>query len=118
MGEILIVDDQVGIRLLLKEVFQKEGYETHIAGNGLEALKIFEQQQLDCILLDIKMPGMDGIEILKRIRQQDENVPVFMMTAYGEKDLMDEAHKLKVKKFFTKPFNIFEVRNEINELLK
>lgn len=117
MGEILIVDDQAGIRLLLNEVFQKDGYIIHMASNGLEAIQIFEQNKLDCILLDIKMPGMDGIEILKRIREQNETIPVYMMTAYGEQDLMNRAQELKVEKFFTKPFNIFDVRNDIRILL-
>jgi two-component system, response regulator, stage 0 sporulation protein F len=117
VGEILIVDDQAGIRLLLNEVFKKEGYKTHIASNGHEALELFNQNNLDCILLDIKMPGIDGIEVLTQIRAIDQNVPVFMMTAYGEKELVDMATKLDVKQFFTKPFNIFEVRDHINKLI-
>jgi len=114
---ILIVDDQAGIRLLLSEVFQNEGLTTYTASNGLEALRIFEEKQLDCILLDIKMPGMDGIEILNKIRKTNEYIPVYMMTAYGEKDLIDSANKLNVVKFFTKPFNIFEVRDSVLDLL-
>ena len=118
MSSILIVDDQVGIRLLLNEVFQNEGFTTYTASNGLEALQIFDEQQLDCILLDVKMPGMDGIEILNTIRQTNENIPVYMMTAYGEQDLIDSANKLRVKKFFTKPFNIFEVRDSVLNLFQ
>lgn len=118
MGHILIVDDQVGIRLLLSEVFKKEGYTTYIVANGIEALQVFEQNEIDCILLDIKMPGMDGIEILKKVREVDLEIPVFMMTAYGEQDLMEVATSLNVHRFFTKPFNIFDVRDTINQLLK
>ena len=117
MSSILIVDDQAGIRLLLNEVFQKEGLTTYTASNGLEGLQIFQEKQLDCILLDIKMPGMDGIEILKTIRKTNEYIPVYMMTAYGEQDLIDAANKLNVVKFFTKPFNIFEVRDSVLNLL-
>ena len=117
MSSILIVDDQAGIRLLLSEVFQNEGLTTYTASNGLEALQIFEEKQLDCILLDIKMPGMDGIEILNTIRKTNEYIPVYMMTAYGEQDLIDMANKLNVVKFFTKPFNIFEVRDSVLNLL-
>lgn len=118
MGNILIVDDQAGIRLLLNEVFVKEGYTTHVASNGHEALEIFKETELDCILLDIKMPGMDGIEVLKQIRIMNQNIPVLMMTAYGEKELVEMATKLDVVQFFTKPFNIFEVRDYINKLLR
>jgi two-component system, response regulator, stage 0 sporulation protein F len=118
VSSILIVDDQVGIRLLLNEVFQSEGFTTYTASNGLEALQIFEEQQLDCILLDVKMPGMDGIETLNIIRKKNNNIPVYMMTAYGEQDLIDSANKLNVEKFFTKPFNIFEVRDSVLNFLQ
>ena len=118
MRSILIVDDQDGIRFLLNEVFQNEGLITYTASNGIEALKIFEEKQLDCILLDVKMPGMDGIEILNTIRKTNQYIPVYMMTAYGEQDLIDSANKLNIEKFFTKPFNIFEVRDSVLNLLQ
>ena len=118
MNSILIVDDQAGIRLLLNEVFQSEGLTTYTASNGIEALKIFNEKQLDCVLLDVKMPGMDGIEILNEIRKTNKYIPVYMMTAYGEQDLIDSANKLNIEKFFTKPFNIFEVRDSVLNLLQ
>ena len=118
MNSILIVDDQAGIRLLLNEVFQSEGLTTYIASNGAEALQIFKEKQIDCILLDVKMPGMDGIEILNEIRKTNEYIPVYMMTAYGEQELIDSAIKLNIEKFFTKPFNIFEVRDSVLNLLQ
>ena len=117
MDSILIVDDQVGIRLLLKELFAKEGLATHIASNGVEAPHLFEQYEFDCVLLDVKMPGMDGIEVLKHIRSVNKTVPVFMMTAYGEQDLINQTNEYNVQKFFTKPFNIFDVRDTIIQLL-
>ena len=118
VNAILIVDDQQGIRMLLNEVFRKDGYQTFLASNGMEAIDIFSKEKVDCVLLDMKIPGMDGLEILNHLKKIDErNVPVFMMTAYGEQDLMDEALQQGVEKFFTKPFNIFDVRNEINTLL-
>ncbi|TGN35243.1 response regulator [Lysinibacillus sp. S2017] len=115
--EILIVDDQQGIRLLLNEVFQKEGFITHLAANGLDALKIAQTTNLDCVLLDMKIPGMDGLEILTRLKKENENLPVCMMTAYVEQDIMDEAKALGVARYFTKPFNIFEVRDEVKNIL-
>ncbi len=62
-GKILIVDDQFGIRILLNEVFQKEGYETYQAANGVQALDLFAKHSPDLVLLDMKIPGMDGVEI-------------------------------------------------------
>ena len=117
MKEILIVDDQQGIRLLLNEVFKKEGYTTHLAANGLDALKIAETEKIDCVLLDMKIPGMDGLEILTRLKERGIHLPVVMMTAYGEQDIMDKALELGAVQYFTKPFNIFEVRDEVNKIL-
>ena len=117
MKEILIVDDQQGIRLLLKEVFKKEGYTTHLAANGLDALRIVEEQTIDCVLLDMKIPGMDGLEILKHLKKQNEHLPVIMMTAFGEQDLIERAKSLGAERFFTKPFNIFDIRNEVKMIL-
>ncbi len=118
MRKILIIDDQPGIRLLLNEVFKKEGYTPLLAANGMEALKIFEEELIDCVLLDMKIPGMNGLEILEHLKAKNKRIPVIMMTAYGEQELIDEAMKLGASNYFTKPFNIFEVLEEVNEILK
>ncbi|HBI99956.1 response regulator [Lysinibacillus sp. FSL R7-0073] len=118
MKRLLIVDDQQGIRLLLNEVLKKEGYVTYLAANGLEALKYADEQDMDCVLLDMKIPGMDGIEILRRLKEKFPKLPVFMMTAYGELDVVQEALNLGAIRYFTKPFDIFEVRDEVNKVLQ
>lgn len=115
--ELLIVDDQQGIRLLLNEVFKKEGYQPHLAATGVEALQILENNEISLILLDMKIPGMDGIEILKRIKNIKPHIPVIMMTAYGELGVMQEAMELGALKYFIKPFDIFKVRDEVNAIL-
>lgn len=61
-GKILIVDDQYGIRILLNEIFQKEGYKTYQAANGVQALSIVEKDRPDLVILDMKIPGMDGLK--------------------------------------------------------
>ena len=81
--KILIVDDQFGIRILLNEVLQKEGYHTFQAANGVQALEITKKHSPDLVLLDMKIPGMDGIEILKRMKSIDPDIRVIIMTAYG-----------------------------------
>ena len=68
MKKILIVDDQQGIRLLLNEIFKNEGYETFLASNGIEAVQYVDNNVIDCALLDMKIPGMNGLEILKHIK--------------------------------------------------
>ncbi|MCM3722592.1 MULTISPECIES: response regulator [Solibacillus] len=118
MKGILIVDDQQGIRMLLNEVFKKEGFTTYLAANGFDAIKIAQENALDCVLLDMKIPGMDGLEILARLKEDHPELPVMMMTAYVEQHMMDRANELGVIKYFTKPFNIFEVRDEVNKLVE
>ncbi|GGA21422.1 response regulator [Psychrobacillus lasiicapitis] len=118
MKHILIVDDQLGIRMLLKEVFSQVQYEVSLAANGFEALEIASAQEIDGVLLDMKIPGMDGIQILKKLKDKWPNLPVMMMTAYGELNLIQEAMDLGASLYFTKPFDIFEVRDAVTNLLK
>lgn len=117
MKKILIVDDQQGIRLLLNEIFKKEGYETYLAANGLEAVHFIENTVMDCMLLDMKIPGMNGIEILQRVQELGQKMPIIMMTAYGEVKLVEQAKSLGATHYFTKPFDIFEMKNTVNNLL-
>ena len=118
MKKILIVDDQQGIRLLLNEVFKNEGYETFLASNGAEAIQYIENTKLDCVLLDMKIPGMNGLEILKYIKNLFASLPVVMMTGHSDMDIICNAKELGANHFFTKPFDIFEVKDTINKLLK
>ncbi|QJD86210.1 response regulator [Cohnella herbarum] len=111
---LLIVDDQVGIRILLLEVFATEGYDTFQAANGRTALEIVRNHRPDLVLLDMKIPGMDGLEILKQIKEYDRGIKVIMMTAYGELDMIKEATDLGALMHFTKPFDIDEMRLAVN----
>jgi two-component system response regulator (stage 0 sporulation protein F) len=116
--KILIVDDQNGIRVLLVEVFNGEGYKTFQASNGKIALDIVRKDAPDLVLLDMKIPGMDGLEILKHIKDIDSSIKVIMMTAYGELDMIKEATDLGALMHFTKPFDIDELRAAVNSQLK
>lgn len=111
--KVLVVDDQYGIRLLLKEVFSRDGFSIFQAADGRAALEIIQSEQPDLILLDMKMPGMDGIELLRQLRPIHPTVKVIMMTAYGELDMVAEASKLGALAHFTKPFDIEELRSEV-----
>jgi two-component system, response regulator, stage 0 sporulation protein F len=111
--KILVVDDQYGIRLLLQEVFSKENVHIFQASNGKQALEIIQAEKPDLILLDMKMPGMDGLELLRRLRKFNTESKVIMMTAYGELDMVAEASRLGALTHFTKPFDIEELRTEV-----
>jgi two-component system response regulator (stage 0 sporulation protein F) len=111
---LLIVDDQGGIRILLLEVFATEGYDTFQAANGRAALDIVRNHRPDLVLLDMKIPGMDGLEILNQIKEHDRMIKVIMMTAYGELDMIKEATDLGALMHFTKPFDIDEMRLAVN----
>ncbi len=115
---MLIVDDQNGIRVLLVEVFSNENYETFQAANGKIALEIVRAESPDLVLLDMKIPGMDGLEILKHIKAIDPHIKVIMMTAYGELDMIKQATDHGALMHFTKPFDIDDMRMEVNKQLR
>lgn len=117
MKSILIVDDQFGIRALLSEVLQKEGYKVFQAENGIDALKIITEQSPNLIFLDFKIPGMDGMEILQRLKQMENNIPVIMMTAYNDEKTVQKSLALGASLHIAKPFDINKIRQIVSELI-
>lgn len=118
MKTIMIVDDQPGIRLLLEEVFGHEGFRTVTAENGMKAVEKVQEFRPDLVLLDMKIPGMDGIEILKKLMNENCDVKVIMMSAYGELNLIEESMAWGAAGYFTKPFDIFSVLEKVKQLLE
>ena len=84
MKKILVVDDEESIRELYRAELAEEGYEVDLAGDGLQALRRLDAFRPDLVTLDVKMPGIDGIETLRRIRERNPTVPVILVTAFGE----------------------------------
>ncbi len=84
MKKILVVDDEENIRLLYRDELTEEGYKVEPAANGLDALAKIETFRPDLVTLDVKMPGLDGIEVLRRIREKNRSLPVMLLTAFGE----------------------------------
>ncbi|WP_438314948.1 response regulator [Sporosarcina sp. FA9] len=118
MKSLLIVDDQTGIRLLLDEIFRTEGHLTTLVANGLKAIQEIEHKIPDCVLLDMNMPGLDGLEVLRRIKKGWPEIPVIMMTAYTNSDLQAEIIESGATTFFEKPFNISEMVEVVNKILR
>ena len=102
---ILVVDDDSAIRLLMREVLQQAGLAIIEARNGSEALELFEQQQPDLILLDVKMPIMDGYQVCSHIRQSEtgSETPIIMITGLEDDDSIEKAYQVGATDFITKP---------------
>ena len=117
MSKILVVDDQFGVRRLLCETFREDHHEVEMATNGAEALQLLMTFQPDLILMDMKMPGMNGIETLGKVRELGCHVDVIMMTAYGENHNIEQEKKLGILHYMGKPFDLFELRERVRKLL-
>ncbi|GAB7079999.1 response regulator [Megalodesulfovibrio paquesii] len=102
---VLLVDDEEGIRKVLSLILRDAGYEVHLAVSGEDALNRLAEVQPAIVLTDIKMPGMDGIELLSRIKAQDPDIEVIMLTGHGDLDLAIQSIKREATDFVTKPIN-------------
>jgi PAS domain S-box-containing protein len=103
MSKLLIIDDEEGIRKLLALSLASDGYEICTAANGEEGIEIFKSESPAIILTDIKMPGIDGIEVLKQVKEFSSDTEVIMITGHGDMDLAIEALKLEASDFLNKP---------------
>ena len=106
MARILVVDDEPDAVELLRDFLTGKGYEVSTAASGEEALKKVKKERPHLILLDIRMPGMNGLEVLRRVRQIDQEVGVIIVTAVNEEDTGREALKLGAFDFIVKPLNL------------
>ena len=103
--KILLVDDEEGIRKVLDITLTDSGYQVFTAGNGEQALEIFRKESPPIVLTDIKMPGMDGIDLLKKIKEERPDTEVIMITGHGDMELAIQSLKFDATDFITKPIN-------------
>ena len=115
---ILIVDDERNIRTTLKLCLSGEGYEIDTAVNGEDGLEKTKKNRYDLIFLDIKMPGMSGMEVLEELMKRKDNSNVIMMTAYGTIEDAVKAMKLHAADFILKPFTPEEIREITKKVLE
>jgi DNA-binding response OmpR family regulator len=106
--KILLVDDEESIHLLYKEEFEEEGFEVLSALNGEEALKLFEIYTPDIVILDINMPGIDGIEVLGQMKQKKPNIKVILCSAYPE--YKQNLASWASDEYIVKSFNLDELK--------
>ncbi|HBR3988854.1 TPA: acetoacetate metabolism transcriptional regulator AtoC [Klebsiella pneumoniae] len=115
---ILIVDDEDNVRRMLATAFSLQGHETHCASNGQAALQHFADTPPDVVLMDIRMPEMNGIEALKVMRAQQPRIPIILMTAYAEVETAVEALRSGAFDYVIKPFDLDELNLLIQRALQ
>jgi two-component system OmpR family response regulator len=106
---ILIAEDELALNDLLQDALKMAGYETISARQGLEAVKLIREKMPDLVILDINMPLLDGFEVLKKIRAENNNIPIIVLTARDQKSDKVEGFKLGADDFVTKPFGLEEL---------
>ncbi len=118
MNTILIVDDEKSMREFLKILLVKEGYKVFTAQDGDQALELIQKSPVDLVVSDIRMPGISGLELLARIKDHDEDVPVIMITAFASPNDAVQAMKSGAYDYISKPFNVDEIKSVIHSATK
>lgn len=113
--KLLIVDDEESIRMLFREELEDEGYLTDEASNGVEALEKLRNNRFDLVILDIKMPVMDGIQALNEIRKINKDLPVILCSAYGE--FKQDFSSWASDAYVVKSSDTMELKKTIKEIL-
>src|SRR5215831_5256488 len=117
-GRILIVDDELVVRDSLGKWFTSEGYTARPANGAREALELIQQSEYDIALIDIKMPGMDGMELQARLREADADLTVIIMTGYASVDTAVQALKRGANDYITKPVDPDELSHLVANALE
>jgi two-component system NtrC family response regulator len=115
---ILLIDDDDSLRRVMEFSLAEAGYKVRTAANGEEGLDIFSKEAFDAVITDITMPGMNGMEVLAKVRQRDDRVPVVVITAYGTIESAVDAMKQGAFDYITKPFNRDELRITLEKALR
>ena len=118
MSKILVIDDEQGIRHLLDTLLRRKGYDVVLADGGRKGLELFRRERPDVIVLDLKMPEMDGVTVLQQIRSVDLNQPVIILTGAGTPEREQQVQALGVSEFVEKEFSLHRLGDALNRLLK
>jgi DNA-binding NtrC family response regulator len=116
--KILVVDDELSIRESMRLWLQQDGYEVEAAANGLKALAMSRETRYDIMLIDVKMPEMDGLSLLRNVRENDQDMAIVMMTAHGDIQDAVQAMKLGAYDYLLKPFDLEELSLNIEKLVQ
>lgn len=117
MTKILIIDDEQGIRDLLDTLLRRKGYDVVVAENGREGLKVFRRERPDVVVLDLKMPGVDGLTVLQEIRNLHPSQPVIILTEAGTAEEEQQVRALGVTEYVVKELSLHLLGDSLNRLL-
>ncbi|WP_067841122.1 response regulator [Amphibacillus sediminis] len=115
---VLIVDDQKGIRFLLEEIIRSEGYRVTSCENGIVAIEEIKRSQPDLLIIDYRLPIMNGSKVIAQLEDQGYHIPTIVMSGLIDEIRPKTDKFMSVKGYFSKPFNIVEAKTQINQILK
>ena len=115
MQKILIVEDEKNLRSLYKSEFTEEGYSVFLASNGKEALELFDKESPDLIIMDIRIPNADGIEVMKRMLGKNKDIPIIINSAYSS--YMDDFMSWAAKAYIIKSSDLSELKSKVKEYI-
>ena len=116
-NRIMVVDDEEALRTVLSSELEGEGYQVASAADGQEAINILQKQEFDLILLDIKMPNVDGFEVLKFVKDRHPKTKVVMLTGFADLKNAIESKKLGAEDFVSKPYDLVDLLTTVERVL-
>ena len=117
MAKILVIDDEQGIRDLLDTLLRRKGYDVVLANSGRKGLELFRREHPDVVVLDLKMPEMDGLTVLRRIHSIEPGKPVIMLTGAGTGEAEQQVRALGVTEYVEKEFSMHLLGDSLKRLL-
>lgn len=117
MAKILVIDDEESVRYLLDKLLSRKGYEVTLASSGREGLDLFLREHPGAVVIDLKMPEMDGIAVLQQIRLVNQKVPVILLTAARFLEMGQQVHASGVTEFIDKEFSLYHLADSLKRHL-
>ncbi len=118
MAKVLVIDDEPGIRSLLDTLLRRKGYDVVLAESGRKGLELFRRERPDVIVLDLKMPEMDGLTVLQQVRSLDPKTPVIILTGAGTAETEQRVRAMGVTEYVEKEFSLHLLGDSLKRLLK
>ena len=118
MAKVLVIDDEPSIRSLLDTILSRKGYTVVLADGGRKGLELFRREHPDAVVLDLKMPEMDGIAVLQHLRRAGHALPVIVLTGAGTPELERQVQALGVTEYVAKEFSLHRLGDALKRLLK